>query len=202
MRVVFEGLPGAGKTKLTQYLAEKFGFPAIPEFSCVDEKDWRKYKFTKPFYQVNDEAKEFLGNLFSERFVFFDRHYASTLAYSYALSACFGPDPITGESYLVNYRWYQKCICEKKLTQPDFVFLIEISPTTSLKRKPLAGAIDYVWRNETSLSMVQAYYHQFYQLIEPNVNVIQVNGENTEDEVRNLVEQHVIKLMNDKYYGS
>jgi thymidylate kinase len=191
MRIVFEGLPGAGKTNLINNLANTLSIPVIPEFACLSESNWRNYRLTKPFYQANDEAKEFIGSLIADKVVFFDRHYASTLAYGYALSACFGSDLASGESYRVNYEWYKRCILDRKLTFPDLVFLIDISPMTSRKRKPNAGKIDYVWGSENSLSAVRFYYRQFYELIEPQVEVILIDGEASEDRVLDSVRQHL-----------
>lgn len=178
MKIVFEGLPGAGKTNWVQAFSSLYDSPMIPEFACIEEKKWRKYSLKKPFYQSNDEVKDVLGNVFAaEKFVFFDRHYVSTLSYSYALTCVYGGDSTTGETFEKNYHWYKKCVFDGKLTIADYVIYLDIAPETSRKRKPYAGKIDYVWRNLEALSIVRDYYKKFFSSVEPQVKVFYINAE-------------------------
>ncbi|MCB8982151.1 MAG: hypothetical protein H6657_32520 [Ardenticatenaceae bacterium] len=195
MRIVFEGLPGAGKTELALQLADEFDIPLVPEFACLTEDRWRKFNLKQPFYQANDEAKEFVGNLFLEPLVLFDRHYISTLAYSYSLQICFGQDPLTGENYRLTHQWYQQCLAQNKLSKPNIVFFIDVPPKTSIKRKPNAGLIDYVWGQEKSLSIVRAYYNQFFKIEEPSVKVIRFDGQRKKADILSEMKQYLNMLL-------
>jgi len=195
VKIIFEGLPGAGKSTVIRHISDKFNLPNIPEFVCFSEENWRKFGYIRPFYQVNDEAKEFLSGLFMPSPILIDRHYASTLAYSYALSAHFGTDPITGENFTMNYLWYRQSILDSRLSSPDLVFYLDISPKTSIKRQPRAGKLDYVWGNEDSLEIVRSYYHQFYAVDEPHVHLIQIDGEISLSKVLETAEHHITTLV-------
>jgi thymidylate kinase len=195
MRVVLEGLPGAGKTSHSQQLAQDFGCPLIPEWAGFSEDNWKRHNLRLPYYLANDETKEFLGNLFSERLVLFDRHYTGALAYGYALTTVRGANRSTGECYEENFAWYRRCIQNKTLTPPDYVFVIEISPTASIQRQPRASAGDPIWGDIACLEAMRFYYHQFYALIEPQVQVVWIDGEIAQARVCTAIRDHLASFL-------
>ena len=194
MRIVFEGLPGAGKTSHVQQLASAFALPLVPEWICFTDKQWRSYALCKPFYFANDEVKEFIGRFFTSP-VLFDRHYTGALAYGYALSQVHGPDPLTGESYEENLSWYKHCLAQNRLCQPACVFILDISPDTSLRRQPRAQAFDPIFGDRACLEAMRTYYHIFYTQIEPEVQVFWVDGEGAKTAVYQTLHQHLTAIL-------
>ena len=195
MRVVLEGLPGAGKTTHSSQLAQEFNCPLIQEWAGLSEAEWQRHPLRAPYYLANDETKEFLGSLFSGRLVLFDRHYAGALAYGYALTAVRGASRATGECYEENFAWYQECIQAQRLTPPDYVFVIDIAPATSLRRQPRASAGDPIWGDTACLEAMRFYYRQFYALIEPHVKTIWLDGERPQSEVYRAIRDQLARFL-------
>jgi thymidylate kinase len=191
VRVVFEGLPGAGKTSHVNALAKSLGCPMIAEWVAFPESDWMRYTLREPYYLANDETKEFLGNLFKDSLVLFDRHYTGALAYSYALSVVRHADCSTGECYEQNMSWYRRCMAEHRLSASNVVFWLDISPATSLQRQPRARASDPIWGDVDCLEAMRFYYRQFYALIEPHVKLIHIDAEQPLAQVYHLIETHM-----------
>lgn len=196
MRVVLEGLPGAGKTTQALRLAQAFQCPLIPEWAAFTESDWKQHPLRAPYYLANDEVKDYLGRLFTGPLIIFDRHYTGALAYGYALSAVRGATRAAGEAYDVNLEWYQRGQRERGLTTPEVVFVLDIPPATSIRRQPRASAGDPIWGDAACLDAMRFYYRQFYTLIEPQVHTVWLDGEQPVDEVYRVLSAEITRLLN------
>jgi len=190
MRIVLEGLPGSGKTTHAAAIASKFDLPLIPEWVGLTDRAWRDAGPNVPFYFANDELKEVMGRYFSHCPALFDRHYTGALAYGFALTGLHG-EAEDGESYDTNYQWYQHSLEQGKLTRPDLVVMLDISPATSLQRQPRATAFDPLWGDPHALELMRHYYQLFYRQIEPDVQVHWIDAEASTGAVRGEIEQLV-----------
>ena len=171
VRVVIEGLPGAGKTELAKQLAASLKLPLIPEFVVFEGDLWKQFELKKPFYRANDELKESVASYLEEPLVIFDRHYPGTLAFAHALDATPGIEPPDAENYESELQWYRQCLRDHRLSTPDCVLILDIDPLTSLRRQPRAKAFDPAFGNVEFLNALRTYYRSFYATIESNVQM-------------------------------
>lgn len=194
MRIVLEGLPGAGKTTHATRLAHALQCPLVPEWATLTEAEWQSHPLRAPYYLANDEAKEFMGQLFTGPLVIFDRHYTGALAYGYALTTVRGATRTQGECYEVNFEWYQRCRQTNALTQPTAVLVIDIPPTTSIQRQPRASAGDPVWGDVACLEAMRVYYRHFYSHIEPQVHAVWLDGEQPTEIIYQTLHAEITRL--------
>jgi thymidylate kinase len=189
MRIVLEGLPGSGKSTHALMIGEFFNCPVIPEFAGFSAMYWIKHKLRSPFYRVNDEVKEFLAKQFESDMVIFDRHYVSTLGFSYTLDKFKNINRLTDERYSFEMNWYLNCRMNEILTPADIVIIIDIPSSTSIERKPSAREFDPIFGVIECLDCMKSYYVKFYEMIEPEVKVIWIDGTKEEDKVFRKITQ-------------
>ncbi len=190
-RIVLEGLPGAGKTSLCNDLSKALNCPHVKEWSAWTEQEWRAYQWNEPFYLANDSMKEMLAQNCRSSWVVIDRHYASTLAYAFALSVAFPdkellPRHLADEKYSDVLSWYERKMEQGSLRKPDLVLLLDISTEVSHKRKPPENHKDPVWREPQALEAMRRYYRDFYSEIETSTQLKVVNSVIPQNEVLSI----------------
>lgn len=175
LRVVLEGLPGAGKTSHLDELARRFGAPAIAEFPWLPAEDLQRLRLRAPFYRINDEVKEVLARHVAGPCVILDRHYIGTLAFAYALDAVEHLHR-PGETYAEEFAWYMASRAAGALTPADLVVMFTIEPAVSCARQPRAGRFDPVFADAAALAAMQDYYRLFTSVVEPHVAVAWIDA--------------------------
>jgi thymidylate kinase len=191
MRVVFEGLPGAGKTTTTAVMADRLKCPLIPAFAGFSDRIWLNFRFSQPYYKTLDEVKDYLARQFVDSPILIDRHYIGTLAYAYALTSVKGKQREDGECYPDQLQWYRNCFHHGILTSPDVVVLLDITPELSLQRQPTARAEDAVWGDINCLEAMRYYYGKFFELIEPDIKVLWIDASEPLENVISNIERAI-----------
>jgi deoxyadenosine/deoxycytidine kinase len=194
VRIVLEGLPGAGKTTLGKKLSKELNSPLIPEFACFSAEELKQYNLRAPFYRVNEEIKEYIGNYFKEPLVIFDRHYIGVLAFAFSLNKVQEADD-RGENYENEFLWYQQCLKNGLLTPANHVIFLDISPELSLERQPRAREFDSMFGNLDFLKNIQDYYYYYYQAVEPNLQVNILPGVLSEEEIFNTAMSYISSVL-------
>lgn len=143
MIVVFEGLPGTGKTTAAFTLAAKLKVVCVPEIVIPllqsDERFDIEEEEREKLYLRNDEEKCRLAKKADDGLVIMDRNYLSTLAYNYSRLAV-EKNPF----YNKVLAWYRGTL-GKKLCRPDFYIFLEGDLTHSFDRKNRMADGNQVW---------------------------------------------------------
>lgn len=182
-RLVLEGLPGAGKTTLAAKLSRALGGPVVPEWVGLEDRDWARWPLTLPFYFANDELKEAVARFVAAPWVILDRHYASTLAFAYALDGEGQESPRADESWAGNLAWFLEARSAGRLSPPDVVVWLDIDPALSLARQPRARAFDPVWGEAERLSAMRRGYAHIFERYETGIRIVKVDTSRPEEAV-------------------
>lgn len=181
--IVFEGLDGSGQStqveKLESFLREK-GFFALKtkeptpdskagkliEKVLNEKKKISKFELQKLFVQDRKEHLEnfILPNLKKERIVISDRYFFSTFAYGFASGL--------KVSDLIDMN--------KKFILPDYVFFLDVSPKTCLKRIRKRNKNKTLFEKEKELKKAYKGYKKSFQFFK---NIYFINGEKSVEEV-------------------
>ena len=163
--VVFEGLPGCGKTSLVNLLAPKLNATKIPEILDQGEL-WRGARETEDqdFFWLNDVSKMRLAKS-SMGIALVDRGYASTLAYNYARTAIDNTDV-----YRKILDKYYKDIVKSNLTADLYVY-IDIPVEHAFARKDREIERGNPWKDPAYLKEISAFYEMFFAEIEGNTPI-------------------------------
>jgi len=160
MYISLEGLDGAGKTTVVNFLKRKF--------NCVVFKTSPIYN---PFKALEKErAVSRLLTLSDELFIIRDRSILTTLVYG---SLTVQPEDF--DSYM---KAATDVINEVKL--PDLIIFLQVTPQTSLVRKLDLYSVE-------QLERLQTLYLSFLDLMKQKTTVCIVNGELPIDTVRREV---------------
>ena len=165
MRIVFEGLPGAGKSTLAAAVAQWLTCPLVPEWAGYTEQDWQRFPFSLPHYQANDELKEQMARLCAGPVVM-DRHYQGGLAYSYAQGS---------ELHEQAMAWYRAALAADRLRAPGLLIYLRVEPELSLRRQPRAAA-HLPFACCENLRRVEAFYRKLAREIEPETPRLELDG--------------------------
>jgi thymidylate kinase len=154
--IVFEGLPGAGKTSCCEHLARDMQFVLLPEY--VLDRDlvgsWRHSHrhSTTEIHLTNWIAKAGLASDPTQRYLL-DRNHLTALAYHYARTQISGVD-----SYSAVRAWYEAAVAAGFLVEPACYVVFEVSPHVSLSRRELSEDPRYLWRDRDGLDHWATYY--------------------------------------------
>jgi len=168
--IIFEGIPGAGKTTLMNSISSELNLEGIPEILAT-RKEWDFARSTEDqdFFWENDIKKMYLAKN-SLKTTLMDRGYVSTLAYNYAkvvLSGC--------GSYSYLFYKYKKDILDNNL-KADFYIFIDIPIQLSFLRKQRTIKKNDPWQDPVYLNEIRKFYRFFLEDIEGNVPILKLDG--------------------------
>ncbi len=201
MFLVIEGIDGAGgstQSNILKDFLEKKNFKveliSYPDYSNSIGKVIRK--FLKKEFDISAETQFFLyaldmlkdkekilKNLEEGKIVLADRYIFSTLAYQ-----CFAKK--------FSLKKGLKLIEIFELPKPDLVFLLDIKPETSMKRKMKEN--DKLDRHEEDLKLLEKVRKGYLKLARENIfskEWVVLNGENKIEEVSNEIKEIISKRL-------
>ncbi|MBA3814670.1 MAG: AAA family ATPase [Alphaproteobacteria bacterium] len=187
--IVFEGMPGAGKTSILSALAEEL------EGRCILLSEMNLEPYSSEMTLPSKEKKDIYHNLWIERMellkahkhsglcLLLDRSYFSNLAYLYAL------DSLNGTSHYPLYRQeFERSFSDNQL---DAIFVLDVSPEIGLKRRHLRGdEIPWPWSSLPFLKAIRQFYNEeLPQITHEKIKYINTNKEisNLKNEFRNEI---------------
>lgn len=179
MIIYVEGLACAGKTTLMKYL-KKYSYlnnniKIIPELPSLY---YKKKDRLDGICRNNDEKKCKAAEELSKKgfIVLVDRSYISTLAYNYIQFRIH-----KSSEYPRSLRWYFNGINSSILVKPKAYIYVSVPIREIKKRFELLNKLN---ENKYNLSKAwfisprlgEKFYKSFFDLIEPDIPVIQING--------------------------
>lgn len=173
--IVFEGLPGSGKTSTLEAVESQLAgsIAIIPELLTpidpLTEDDFHTVL-------VNDENK-YLRFLSGTTHAVMDRGYPSTLNWDYVLL-----QEKRHNHYEEKIRWYLSEI-GKKLIFPSAYFYFSVAIETSMARKHLPDRKNLSWSRPDSLAIAADYYLRFFSTFEPQVPIEFIDANDTPEKV-------------------
>lgn len=119
--IVLEGIDGAGKTSIGNYLQQKYGFVYVEtpgkEYETMKSYMGKRDPYTRLafYFAGNLDASSKIKNLLKTNTVVCDRYFYSTLAY-FSL--------YTGETPQAAYQMTKGLL--KRILKPDIIFLLQL----------------------------------------------------------------------------
>lgn len=185
--IVLEGIPGTGKTTLAKdlaastrslYYSEHIFLNEIFEYNSQHTLD------SESIYLLHWEVKWRISQLIKKTCIF-DRNHLSTLAYNYAKSKI-----ENNKSYFLTVlSWYQESLRTGVLKEPDFYFILDIDPSTSLSRQPQSR--NKIWGTEEGLNYSRDFYKNFESFLDIGTHV----------EITRLMATEPIAITREKLYS-
>ena len=181
MIVVFEGLPGCGKSSIAREVAKKIqNYVVMPEVSelaaakgfevadraSIGTETW----FLTQYYTRGTEAKRLRAE---GKTVIEDRNYASSLAFGFANFVASNNPSIFMHfpSYIVN-----KAV--GTLVEPDAYIFFKIPVSESVKRQDSREELreELKMGNVTVLKDCARFYRVFFTILEPEVPLYEIDA--------------------------
>ncbi|MBU4502363.1 MAG: deoxynucleoside kinase [Nanoarchaeota archaeon] len=188
--VVFEGLPGCGKTSLINLLASELNVTKIPEI--LDQgKLWGEAKETEnqDFFWLNDVSKMRLAKNSTE-VALVDRGYASTLAYNYARTAI----DKTNDYQRMLDKYYED-IVENNLTADLYIY-VDTPIESAFVRKDRKVEKGNPWRDPTYLKGIITFYEMFFTEMERCTPTIRLGRTLSLEQLVKELEHKIVRLLN------
>jgi len=157
--IVFEGLPGTGKTTISQIIAKKLNFIYFPEHIFIKKlfllNNILNYDSAK-IYLTHWEVKYKISNLFKKP-VIFDRNHLTALSYNYAKSKILKDKRYFDEVI----KWYNSKIKRNIIKEPDLYFILDIPPKLCNLRKGREEKENELWSQLKALRHSRYFYKNF-----------------------------------------
>lgn len=188
MIIAIDGLPGAGKTTVVEYICRKY-----PQFRAVDQIIDNDIKVKNQYYYLKSDKLKYANaeKLSSEGFhVLLDRSHVSTLFFNFTRDKLYG-----FKSYENIRRLTKKNIIDKYIF-PDFYIYINVPVEVGLKRKKriLGENRRYLWNNRKFLIEMGANMVQY--LSNKNKNKIYfINNKGKEINFHNRIDKIISKII-------
>jgi len=148
MLIVFEGLPGAGKTTTISALKSLFPCSVIPE---VIEPE--PINADESFFIQNDINKYQLAEQYGRCIM--DRNFASTLCFNFSHDAAYGTNLYPAVSRKIHEMLEQNIV-----HQPDMYVYFTCSKSTSLRRQNASNNAN--WQDSKFLESTALFYEHFF----------------------------------------
>lgn len=173
MIIAIDGLPGAGKTTIIEYICRKY-----PQFRAVDQVIDNDIKVKNQYYYLMSDKLKYANaeKLSSEGFhVLLDRSHVSTLFFN------FTRDKLYGFKSYRNIRKHIKRNISDKYIFPDRYLYIRVSVEVGLKRKKRIFGENrrYLWNNRKFLNEMEANMVQYLSKNKNKIYFIDNKGKET-----------------------
>jgi len=151
--ILFEGLPGGGKTTNINKLLHYPDCAIIPDIGNPNGLD-SLFEINWNYLIELEYIKSYLIQHSKAYFTFQERGYLSILAFHYA-EKMLGLNEIYSEAY----KEIEKKIKNGLIILPDLMILIDIEPKFSQERQP--GVKLFIWKNTESLNHMWKFYSDY-----------------------------------------
>ena len=183
MIIVLEGMPGSGKTTISNFLKNEHSFGMVPQIiETEDGKIEANNKYHQnPFFR-SDELKCQLARKLEKthRNVIMDRNYISTLAYNYAVN-----DKEHHSSFAIASQWYLDNI-DFNLIYPTIYIYLKTPLKFCFSRKNRQPDIKSPWTNPSCLKKMSYFYKNIFPLMEIKIPKKTIS---TDDTIENVIDQ-------------
>lgn len=186
--VVFEGLPGCGKSSIAQEVAQRMKnvvvMPEIAELAAVrgfevadrasiGTETW----FLTQYYTRGVEAKKLKEE---GKAVIMDRNYASSLAFSFANYAS-EKNPTL--AFFVHFPSYIVNKAVGTLVKPDAYLFFEITVEESVARQSAREREELRTGDIEVLRNLPRFYSAFFTMLEPEVPLYEIDASKPKEDV-------------------
>ena len=170
--IYFEGLPGSGKTSLTDLVSVSHSdvFKKVSEYVVPVKALEASVQYNQRYFQTNDELKYKLARECGKTCLV-DRGHLSTVLYSLAYNRIRGDQDL---SYILD--WYFDRILKERML-PDRYIYLDISPETSLARRTRSLDWDNMWEHREALIFARENYPILMQTYESEIPVFTLNSD-------------------------
>lgn len=182
MIIVLEGMPGSGKTTISELLKKKYSFGKVPQIIFRKQKTMDNNPYHQNPYFISEELKCHLARKLEKTHpcVVMDRNYISSLAFNYAVN-----DKEHHSSFQLSLQWYIDNINSKLIYPTKYIYL-----KTPLKycfsRKGRQPDIKSPWTDPKSLKKMKYFYENIFPLMEINIPKTTIS---TDDTIENVIDQ-------------
>ena len=153
--VIFEGLPGSGKTAVADLLAANYGFIKINESKGFLDADTRR-KSQQEIFQDTLERYQATKESQGEKIII-DRGCFSILAWDCCEYALYHTEQLLEKS-----QWVNEGFTMGLLFQPTLYVYFKITPRQSLNRKPRPMKRYDVWSGLAGLELCAYFYEGIF----------------------------------------
>lgn len=162
--IVFEGIPGSGKTTLARWLSDRLGLPFYCEDVFAPEvfELWRTWRDDDvEIFMLHWELKAQIARLVGMDGVW-DRNHITALAYNYAKAKL----TRTPSLFNVVLDWYRIGIASGNLSEPACYIVLDLPPRVALARKAQPPGLECIWTSSNGLAGSRDFYDHLERFIE------------------------------------
>lgn len=177
--IVLEGLPATGKTTLADSF--KRNVITIPEIVLNrhgEEQEGELFYFRNDLEKIRIARKQQLP-------VLVERSYFTTLAHNYSRLILDG-----SLDFFKILEAFAKNKARENLT-PDLYIFLDIGVDLSLTRKNRAIDQQNIWTQEKYLKVIHEFYKYCFDLLEPDVPYVKIDGRLSIDDLYKNVEKYL-----------
>ncbi len=163
VKIVLEGLPGAGKTSILNSLRRQKDICVLQQFETTINSEINNQQQ----YRNNDLFKSKRAQNTANRICVLDRDFISTLAFDYAKTKM--GRPIDYSPSLTQY----KEMFGTELILADIYIYLRLTPELSIARKKMNR--DSVWSNPEFLTYLKEFYDDYFDYLKHIAFVVEID---------------------------
>lgn len=167
--LIFEGLPGSGKTSVARVLSRDFGFKKINESKGYLDNSFKRKLQVDIFRETVERYS--LINYFGKGKFIIDRGYLSVLAWDYCEDVLYGTGQLAEKQ-----KWINQSFIKNEIFHPTMYVYFKLSPEKSVLRKPRAVSRGDVWSSSNGLNLCSKFFtEEFSKLVNQGVRVLAID---------------------------
>lgn len=178
MIVVFEGLPGSGKSTALRAMSSLVDVTLIDEILDTEPKN-----ADEDFFIANDIAK--YQAIEQQRTCVIDRNFVSTLCFNHCFDEQFGTNNFDRVAQKIHDAKNQGLLFE-----PDLYVYFQCTPQTSRRRQNASNAS--IWQDTAFLCRAEAFYKNHFANIDcpvKNINTETMSAEEVHETIIQTITQ-------------